>query len=67
MRFLRSTVLRTTGKLGPVPIVLVLLLGIYLAYVVKAKLGVDFLAEGGLHLVGPRTLLRQLAAWLCSS
>lgn len=60
-------VTRGSGKFRPLLIVLVSLLGTYLAYVVKAKLGVDFLAEGGLHLAGPRTLLRQLAAWLCSS
>lgn len=60
-------VLRKTGKLRPLVIALVSLLGIYLAYVVKMKLGIDFFAEGGLHLAGPRTLLRQLVAWFWSS
>ena len=40
----------------------VLLLGFYAAYVVKRWLGIDLLPQGGLHLPGPRSLLRRLLA-----
>ena len=35
---------------------------LYAAYVVKCRLGIDLLPQGGLHLPGPRSLLRRLLA-----
>lgn len=64
MTRLRATVFRKTGKLRLVAILLFSLLGIYAAYVVKSKVGVDLFSDYGLHLLGPRTLVRQLAAWV---
>jgi hypothetical protein len=36
------------------------IVGFYACYVIKCKLGIDFFAQGGLHLPGPRTLWRRL-------
>jgi hypothetical protein len=35
--------------------------GFYALYVVKRRLGIDIFPDTGLHLPGPRTLLRKFA------
>jgi hypothetical protein len=37
---------------------------LYALYVIKAHLRIDVFPRGGLHLYGPRTLLRRLIAKL---
>ena len=53
-------------KLGLASLGLLSILGLYALYVVKMKLGIDLLPNGGLHLPGPRTLLRQILHFLAS-
>jgi hypothetical protein len=43
-------------------VVTAVLLGLYGLYVVKMHLGIDIFPHWGLHLYGPRALLRWLAA-----
>jgi hypothetical protein len=50
------------GRIGTVPFVLLVLLALYALYVIKMHLGIDIFPNWGLHLWGPRTLLRWLAA-----
>ena len=50
------------AKLGTVPLLLLALAGVYGLYVVKMHLGIDLFRGWGLHLYGPRSLVRWLAS-----
>ncbi len=50
------------GRIGTVPFVLLILLGVYALYVIKMHLGIDIFPNWGLHLYGPRTLVRWVVA-----
>jgi hypothetical protein len=50
--------------LGAIPLVLLTVAALYAIYVIKMRLGIDIFRHGGLHLYGPRTLLRRLIAKL---
>jgi hypothetical protein len=50
------------SRIGTPPVVALALLGLYALYVVKTHLGIDIFPHWGLHLWGPRTVLRWLAA-----
>jgi hypothetical protein len=54
------------AALGVIPLLLLALVALYALYVIKARLGIDIFRRGGLHLYGPRTLLRRLIAKLGS-
>ncbi len=49
------------AKLGTVPLLGIVVLGLYAIYVVKMHLGIDIFPDWGLHLPGPRTLVRMVA------
>lgn len=50
--------------LGLIPLLLLAVAALYALYVIKARLGIDIFRHWGLHLYGPRTLLRRLVARL---
>jgi hypothetical protein len=50
-----------TPLIAGAAIVLAGIAGLYLLYVVKAKLGIDVFPGWGLHLPGPRALARRIA------
>lgn len=54
------------NDLAPISMTLLLLLlilaALYALYVIKRHLGIDVFRPGGLHLPGPRSLLRRLMA-----
>lgn len=52
------------AALGAIPLLLLALLALYALYIIKVRLGIDIFRNGGLHLYGPRTLLRRLIAKL---
>ncbi len=49
------------AKLGTAPMLVLAIIGFYVLYEIKAKLGIDIFPHWGLHLPGPRTLFRQIA------
>jgi len=49
------------AKLGTTPLVGLVLGALYALYVVKRHLGFDIFPNWGLHLPGPRTLVRIIA------
>jgi hypothetical protein len=55
---------RLYAALGLIPSLLLAVIALYALYVIKARLGIDIFRHGGLHLYGPRTLLRRLVAKL---
>ena len=55
---------RFYAALGLIPSLLLALLAFYALYIIKVHLGIDIFRRGGLHLYGPRTLLRRLVAKL---
>jgi hypothetical protein len=55
---------RLYAALGLIPSLLLSVVALYALYVVKVRLGIDIFRNGGLHLYGPRTLLRRLIAKL---
>jgi hypothetical protein len=50
--------------LGATPLVLLTVAALYAIYVIKMRLRIDIFPHWGLHLHGPRTLLRKLKAKL---
>ncbi len=53
------------ATLGTVPLAALVVFGFYALYVVKVRLGIDiFPGTGGLHLPGPRTLVKMIARLL---
>jgi hypothetical protein len=54
------------GTLGTVMLVALIVFALYALYVVKVHLGIDIFPDAGLHLPGPRTLMRMIARWLAS-
>jgi hypothetical protein len=54
------------ATLGTVTLVILIAFGFYTLYVVKMHLGIDIFPDWGLHLPGPRTLVRTIARWLAS-
>jgi hypothetical protein len=50
------------ARLGTIPLVLLVLAGLYGAYVAKMHLGIDLFRDWGLHIYGPRSLMRWLAS-----
>jgi hypothetical protein len=59
-----ALVSRLDATLGVIPLLLLALVTLYALYVIKARLRIDIFPRGGLHLYGPRTLLRRLIAKL---
>ncbi|HUC69395.1 MAG TPA: hypothetical protein VMA53_28510 [Stellaceae bacterium] len=57
-----AMVSRLYAALGLIPLLLLAVVALYALYVIKARLGIDIFRHGGLHLDGPRTLLRRLVA-----
>jgi hypothetical protein len=55
---------RLYAALGLIPLLLLALLAFYALYLIKGRLGIDVFRHGGLHLYGPRTLVRRLVAKL---
>lgn len=49
------------AKLGIVPLLGLVLTGLYALYVAKVHLGIDIFPGWGLHLPGPRTLVKMIA------
>ncbi len=49
------------ASLGTLPLLGLAVIGLYALYVVKAHLGIDIFPDWGLHLPGPRTLVRMIA------
>lgn len=52
---------RIHATLGTIPLAVLVACGFYALYVVKVHLGIDIFPDTGLHLPGPRTLLRKIA------
>ena len=48
------------ARLGTVPLILLVVLGLYGLYVGKMRLGIDIFPNWGLHLYGPRSAVRWL-------
>jgi hypothetical protein len=48
--------------LGLIPLLLLAVVALYAIYVIKMRLRIDIFPRWGLHLHGPRTLLRRLVA-----
>ncbi|HEX7970253.1 MAG TPA: hypothetical protein VF502_18670 [Stellaceae bacterium] len=49
------------AKLGTIPLLGLAVIGLYALYVVKLHFGIDIFPDWGLHLPGPRTLIRMIA------
>ncbi|HJT08724.1 MAG TPA: hypothetical protein VJ747_17465 [Stellaceae bacterium] len=54
------------ATVGTVAFAALVLLALYILYVAKMHAGIDIFPHWGLHLPGPRTLLRIIAHWLAS-
>ena len=52
------------AKLGTMPLIMLVLAGLYGLYVVKMHLSIDIFPNWGLHLYGPRSVLRWLISRL---
>jgi hypothetical protein len=48
------------AALGTAGVIVLAIFGLYALYVIKMKLGIDIIPAWGLHLPGPRTLLREI-------
>lgn len=59
-------VLLAHAMVGTLPLAVLTVFILYCLYVVKMKLGIDIFPHWGLHLPGPRTLLREIVGALRS-
>jgi hypothetical protein len=50
--------------LTPLGMLLFGTIGLYALYVLKVRLGIDIFPSGGVHLPGPRTLVKKIARLL---
>jgi hypothetical protein len=51
---------------GTVAFAALIVFALYILYVIKMHAGIDIFPHAGLHLPGPRTLVRMIAHWLAS-
>jgi len=54
------------ATLGTVALAALVALALYILYVAKVHAGIDIFPGAGLHLPGPRALMRMIARWLSS-
>jgi hypothetical protein len=54
------------ATLGTVAFAVLIAFALYILYVAKTHAGIDIFPHAGLHLPGPRTLVKMIARWLAS-
>ena len=54
------------ATLGTLAFTALVVFALYFLYVAKVHAGIDIFPHWGLHLPGPRTLLKIIAHWLAS-
>lgn len=54
------------ATLGTVALTVLIAFALYALYVAKMHAGIDIFPNWGLHLPGPRTLVKMIAHWLAS-
>lgn len=52
------------ASLGTVALAVLIAFALYILYVAKVHAGIDIFPHWGLHLPGPRTLMKMIARWL---
>lgn len=54
------------ATLGTIAFAVLIAVALYVLYVVKMHAGIDIFPHAGLHLPGPRTLVKMIARWITS-